>query len=119
MTVKLLTEQHLEFLPLKEGCTGLSESILVKMPHCWKSHVAAQSSSTGRRWFLVRKDNNVLVWYGDNCDMYELCSNLVFMILYILLNDKASINANHSWVIYPQFLVTNQVLFVKLCEYQK
>ena len=32
MTVKLLTEQHLEFLSLKEGCTGSSESILVKMP---------------------------------------------------------------------------------------
>ena len=42
MAVKLLTEQHLEFLSLKGGCTGLSESTLVKMPHCWKSHVAAQ-----------------------------------------------------------------------------
>ena len=42
MTVKLLTEQHLEFLSLKGGCTGSSESIHVKMPYCWKSHVAAQ-----------------------------------------------------------------------------
>ena len=42
MTVWLLTEHHWEFLSLKEGCTGLSESTLVKMPHCWKSHVAAQ-----------------------------------------------------------------------------
>ena len=42
MTVKLLTEHHLEFLSLKGGCTGLFESTLVKMPHCWKSHVAAQ-----------------------------------------------------------------------------
>ena len=41
MTVKLLTEHHLEFLSLKGGCTGLSESTLVKMPHCWKSHVTA------------------------------------------------------------------------------
>ena len=41
MTVKLLKEQHLEFLSLKGGCTGLSESTLVKMPHCWKSHVKA------------------------------------------------------------------------------
>ena len=30
-------------------------------------------TSTGRRSFLVRKDSNVLVWYGDNCDMDELC----------------------------------------------
>ena len=42
MTVKLLTEHGLDFLSLKGGCTGLSESIPVKMPHCWKSHVTAQ-----------------------------------------------------------------------------
>ena len=41
MTVKLLAEQHLEFLSLKGGCTGLSESTLVKIPHGWKSHVKA------------------------------------------------------------------------------
>ena len=39
MTVKLLTEHHLEFLSFTGGCTGSSESILVKTPHCWKSHV--------------------------------------------------------------------------------
>ena len=41
MTIRPLTEQHLEFLRLKGGWTGLSESTLVKMPHCWKSHVLA------------------------------------------------------------------------------
>ena len=42
LTVKVLTNHHLEFLSLKGGCIGSSESTLVKMPHCWKSHVAAQ-----------------------------------------------------------------------------
>ena len=42
MSVKLLTEYHLEFLRLTGGCTGSSESTLVKIPHCWKSHVTAQ-----------------------------------------------------------------------------
>ena len=42
MSVKLLTEHHLEFPSLKGGCIDSSESTLVKMPHCWKSHVAAQ-----------------------------------------------------------------------------
>ena len=42
MIVKLLTEHHLEFLSLKEGCRGSSESTLVKMPHCWKTHVTTQ-----------------------------------------------------------------------------
>ena len=42
MIVKLLTEHHLEFLSLKGGCTGSSESTLVKMSNCWKSHATAQ-----------------------------------------------------------------------------
>ena len=41
MNVQLLAEQHLEFLSLKEGCTEWSESTLVKMSDCWKSHVTA------------------------------------------------------------------------------
>ena len=41
MSVKLLTELHLEFLSLKGGCTGSFESALVKITLCWKSHVAA------------------------------------------------------------------------------
>ena len=41
MIVKLLTEHHLEFLSLTGGCRGLSESTLVKMSNCWKSHDAA------------------------------------------------------------------------------
>ena len=60
MIVKLLTEHHLEFLSLKGGCTGRSESTLVKMPHCWKSHVTALLFSV----FLL----TVLDQYG----LYEL-----------------------------------------------
>ena len=41
MSVKLQTEGNLVFLSLKGGCTGWSESTLVKMQHCWKSHVKA------------------------------------------------------------------------------
>ena len=45
MSVKLLTEHHLEYISLKGGCTGSSESTHVKMPHCWKAHVAAHMFS--------------------------------------------------------------------------
>ena len=38
MSVKLLTEHRMEFVSSKVGCTGSSESTLVRMPHC----VAAQ-----------------------------------------------------------------------------
>ena len=41
MIVKLLTEHLLEFLSLKVGCRGSSESTLVKMPHCCKFHALA------------------------------------------------------------------------------
>ena len=46
MSVKLLIEHHLEFLSLKGSCTGSSEFKLVKMPHCWKSHVTAHYIQT-------------------------------------------------------------------------
>ena len=42
VSVKLLTEHHFEFLSLKGGSTGSSDSTYVKMPHCWKSHNTAQ-----------------------------------------------------------------------------
>ena len=45
MSVKLLTEHHLEFLSLKGGCRGSSKSILVKMSNCWKSNAAAHLRS--------------------------------------------------------------------------
>ena len=52
MSVKLLTEHLLEFLSSKGGCTGSSESTLVKMPHCWKSHVTAHISC---KWLTTIK----------------------------------------------------------------
>ena len=56
MTVKLLTEHHLEFLSLK----GSSEPSHVKMPHCWKSHALAQ-----------------LHFLDDHERMYAICSATV------------------------------------------
>ena len=53
MSVKLLTENNLEFLSLKGGCRGSSESTLVKMPHCWKSRVTVHCSTTVWLLFTV------------------------------------------------------------------
>ena len=64
MIVKLLTKHHLEFLSLKGGCTGSSESTLVKMPNCWKSHDTAKIvhdvdfRSKGNYVFIVEKKRN-------------------------------------------------------------
>ena len=62
MIVKLLTEHHLEFLSLKGGCTGSSESTLVKMPHCCQSHVTAQIFS--KTWSQCRDGNSI---FGAQC----------------------------------------------------
>ena len=72
MTVKPLTEHHLEFLSLTGGCTGSSESTLVKMPHCWKSHVAAHmpldNSGVGKRISAnVSKSVNKFNWFCLFC----------------------------------------------------
>ena len=48
MIVKLLIEHHLEFLSLKGGCRGSSESTLVKISNCWKcrcSYVKEKNAS--------------------------------------------------------------------------
>ena len=55
MSVKLPIKHILEFLSLKGGCTGSSESTLVKMPHCWKSHVTALFITNKAVKCLVRK----------------------------------------------------------------
>ena len=52
MIVRLLTEHHLEFLSIKGGCKGSSESTLVKMSNCWKSHAAAQIKSYKYKLYL-------------------------------------------------------------------
>ena len=52
---KILTEHDLEFVNLKGGCTGLSESTHVKkMPHCWKSYVAVHLRNDYDFWKVHR-----------------------------------------------------------------
>ena len=49
MKVKLFSEHHVEFLSLKGGCTSSSESTILNMLHCWKSHVTAHISFTSNQ----------------------------------------------------------------------
>ena len=68
MTVKLLTEQHLEFSKLKRGGTGSSESSLVKMLQCWKSHVLAH---------LVNENSDLNIEIFPNLIAAHTCLMLV------------------------------------------
>ena len=56
MIVKLLTEHHLEFLGLKGGHTGSTESTLVK---CWKSHATLQ--------LHIIAFQDIAEWVGIEC----------------------------------------------------
>ena len=47
---QLLTEHNLEFLSFKGGCTGSSETTLVKMPHCHGS-ITVNSEIFARVYF--------------------------------------------------------------------
>ena len=58
MTVKLLTEQHLEFLSLTRDCIGLSESIYVKC-HIVRNHMS-------RLIFFLLRAQQSLILFGTN-----------------------------------------------------
>ena len=61
MIVKLLAKHHLEFQSLKGGCRGSSESTLVKMSNCWKSHALAQLLLNLDQWFRRRCSLKILI----------------------------------------------------------
>ena len=72
MILRLLTEHHLKILSLKGDFTGSSESTLVKMPHCWKSHVAAHLLMNAHHllhvWWCTGKNNTFhTLLYVDHC----------------------------------------------------
>ena len=85
LTVKLLTDHHLEFLSLKGGCTGSSASTLVKMPHCWKTHVAAHMKMEAKgkisasRYVHARSEKMTLCICYEY-QSYELLTKYVLVI---------------------------------------
>ena len=81
MSVMLLTEQDLEFLSLKGGCTGSSESTLVKMPHCWKSRVTAHIAKLVAAWLCLPVNNDAKL----ACD----CDRPLILLAFKLLLDRS------------------------------
>ena len=86
MSVKLLTEHHLEYLSLKGGCKDLSESTLVTMPHCWKSHAAAYLYPP-HLWFrlLPAGSNAVVLFYLIHCLLLLLLFVGVLCLVLVML----------------------------------
>ena len=88
MTVKLLIEQNLEFLSLKGGCKGSSESRLVKMPHCWKSHATAH---------IIR----VIIFLSSSCSYVKFIFLVNFLFLCWNLMSYSTICQSCQNVVYP------------------
>ena len=81
--VKLLTEHHLKFPSLKGGCLGSSESPLGQMPHCWKSHVAAQ----------------ILLLYIDIvCDKECDICDIIWPPRYVTTDMVSNLLQTHMWL---------------------
>ena len=81
MSAKLLTEHQLEFLRLKGGCTGSSVSTLVKMPHCWKSHVTAHIC-------MYIQSKTLCMCYTHKKCHFEVVITFVFVLIHIRKKDE-------------------------------
>ena len=90
MTVKLLTEHHLEFLSLKRGCTESSESTLVKIPNCWKSNVIAYMLKLmGKKTFPILHKDMLIILNMTKCMLFpkgQLSKNGLRRIAIIFLS---------------------------------
>ena len=97
MIVKLLTKHHLEFLGLKGGCRGSSESTHVKMPHCWKSHAAAQMLYARYTFFLKG--------YVYNNKKFTRYANSLSLHGYIFCTCKSTKRRNHKGIFSSSFFI--------------
>ena len=119
------------FLSITGGCTGSSESTLVKMPHCWKSNVVAHLSwgfiiffkTKGQNLqhrstvlqedlsfsitiifhdFLYKKEFNSLFWF-QIC--YELKKCMLHFCSHFQLIIYTFIWPSHIWNIHFSFQI--------------
>ena len=103
MSVKLLTEHRLEFVGLKADCTGSSESTLVKMPYCWKSHVAAQFMSRCVRYagyiHILKKRKNSDKYHKSSFSCMQCAvscsSSLKLFIAFMQTHEKETHLSNY------------------------
>ena len=91
--VQLLTEHHFKFQSLKGGFTCSSESVLVKLPHSWKSHVTANqteiSTSTDIRYLYL------IIVFALTFSAKVMKTNLNNITWNVRGNIKVSLHAQH------------------------
>ena len=94
MNIKLLTEYHLEFLNLIGGYTGSSESIHVKMPHCWKWRVVAHIICSAV-FFLFPKYDPFIRSKISYISYYSFMQTYLYVVMHIeSVSERDSFNVN-------------------------
>ena len=93
MIVKLLTEHHLEFLSLKGGCTGSSESTHVRMPHCWKSHVTVHFL-----FCVLQVDLRYASIQEEDISMYVVITGFVISNVSSVRSHFTDANTDKQWI---------------------
>ena len=83
MIIKLLTEHHLEFLILKGGCRGSSESTHVKMSNCWKSHALAHLISSSLYILSAQLHMPVIEFYFSSAGFEGHISTFLFSFFHL------------------------------------
>ena len=75
MTVKLLTEQYMEYLSLQGGCTGSSESTLIKNENVTLLEITCHSSLMIKSFVFIKMNKILLQIQGLKLDKISLHLN--------------------------------------------
>ena len=115
----LLTEHHLEFLSLKRGCTGSSESTLVKMTHCWKSHVAAQIKvlMVSNRNFRSRVQGSRIFFISLYSEQRQFTETLLSLFIRCSVPGVVLIVSIPDICLLPYFLYSHEYLLTRNTVY--
>ena len=89
------------FFSLKGGCTGSSDSTLVNMPHCWKSHVAAH--------LCFKMLSVAFLWY-HHLVRYKICQDCLIMRHDTYEPPHLISNNLVLWQVLAQTLISKMIL---------
>ena len=105
MSVKLLTEHRLEFVSLKGGCTGSSESTLVRMPHCVAAKfmiywLRADAYGTLHGYFHIskkRKNSDKYHKSSFSCKQCAVHAQVHCIFFFMQTHEKETQLGNYVW----------------------